>query len=209
LTALSRLIPLLYFILIANAWVLTITFIGQAPNWLTLYVAVALSAVCGLRLVLWWRKKGVVLTDRQAVRELKRTNKIAAVLGIAFSAWALALFPYGGTYEKAHIGLFMTIAMLGSMLCLIPLRSAALIVAVTVAVPFIGFFATTGVPTLVGMAVNVTLVTVAVVIVILIQYRDFTRMVEAQKQTETLSNENLRLANLDSLTELPNRRAFF
>jgi len=209
LTALSRLVPLLYFILVVNAWVLSITFVGQAPNWITLDVAMALSIVCGLRLVLWWRKKDVVLTDRQALHELKRTNKIAGILGIAFSIWALALFPYGGAYEKAHVGLFLTMAMLGSMLCLIHLRSAALIVAVTVAVPFVGFFASTGVPTLVGMAVNVTLVTTAVVIVILIQYRDFTRMVEAQKQTETLSNENLRLANLDSLTELPNRRAFF
>jgi diguanylate cyclase (GGDEF)-like protein len=53
------------------------------------------------------------------------------------------------------------------------------------------------------------LVTAAVVIVILIQYRDFTRMVDAQKQTQMLSNDNLRLANLDSLTDLPNRRAFF
>src|SRR5690606_31942404 len=95
------------------------------------------------------------------------------------------------------------------MLCLIHLRSAALIVALTVSIPFIVFFASTGIPTLIGTAINVMLVTVAVVIVILIQYRDFTRMVEAQKRTEQLSNENLRLANLDSLTGLPNRRAFF
>ncbi|MFX6238410.1 diguanylate cyclase, partial [Acinetobacter baumannii] len=59
------------------------------------------------------------------------------------------------------------------------------------------------------MAVNFTLVTVAIVIVISIQYRDFTRMVEAQARAELLGNENLRLANLDSLTDLPNRRAFF
>lgn len=38
-------IPLLYFILMANACVLTITFIGKAPNWLNLYVAMALSTV--------------------------------------------------------------------------------------------------------------------------------------------------------------------
>ncbi len=209
LNALSRLIPLLYFILVANAWVLAIIFMGKAPNWLSIHIALLLSAVCGLRLVQWWRKKGVVLTDRQAAHELKRTNKIAAILGIAFSAWAIALFPYGDAYAQAYVGTFLTMAMLCCMLCLIHLRSAALIVAVTVSIPFSAFFATTGIPTLIGTAINVVLVAGAVVIVILIQYRDFTRMVEAQKRAEQLGAENLRIANLDSLTGLPNRRAFF
>jgi diguanylate cyclase (GGDEF)-like protein len=46
-------------------------------------------------------------------------------------------------------------------------------------------------------------------VILMINYRNFTRMIEAQLRTEALSNENLRLANLDSLTDLPNRRAFF
>jgi diguanylate cyclase (GGDEF)-like protein len=43
----------------------------------------------------------------------------------------------------------------------------------------------------------------------LTNYRNFERMVVSQQRTEALSNENLLLANIDSLTELPNRRAFF
>lgn len=35
--ALSRMVPLLYFILIVNAWVLSFQFLGKAPDWLTLY----------------------------------------------------------------------------------------------------------------------------------------------------------------------------
>ncbi len=211
LTALSRLVPLLYSILVANAWVLASTFFGKAPNWLGVYVALALSIFCAVRLTQWWRKRGLVptVTKEQAVYELRRTNKLAGILGVAFSIWAIALFPYGDAYAQAHVALFLTMAMLGSMLCLIHLRSAAMIVAITVSVPFVVFFALSGVPTFLGTAINVMLVTVAAVIVILIQYRDFTRMVEAQKRTEMLSNENLRLANLDSLTDLPNRRAFF
>ena len=95
------------------------------------------------------------------------------------------------------------------MLCLIHLRSAAVIVAVTVGLPFVIFFASTGISTFLGAAINVMLLTVATVIIVLIQYRDFTRMIGGQKRAEQLSNENLRLANLDSLTDLPNRRAFF
>lgn len=207
--ALSRLVPLLYFILVANAWVLASSFLGKAPDWLSIYIAGFLSVVCAFRLFQWWRRKGIRLTHEQAANELRRTNKIAGVLGISFSAWAIALFPYGDPYAQGSIGTFLTVSMLGSMLCLIHLRSAALIVALTVSIPFVAFFASVGVATLLGIAINVMLVTIAVVIVILIQNRDFTRMIEAQQRTETLSNENLRLANLDSLTDLPNRRAFF
>lgn len=209
LNALSRLIPLLYFILVANAWVLSYSFFGNAPNWLTIYVPLALTTICALRLVVWWRKRGALLTDQRAAVELRRTNKMAVIMGPGFTLWGFALFSYGDAYAQAHIGMFLLIAMLGSMLCLIHLRSAALILAATVALPFAIFFASTGVTSLVGIAINVMMVTVAGVIIILIQYRDFMRMVEAQKQTELLSDENLRLANLDSLTELPNRRAFF
>ena len=209
LDALSRLIPLLYFMLVANAWVLAITFLGKAPDWLGIHVALLLSAICAVRLVQWWRKKDVVLSDRQAAHELRRTNKIAGVLGVAFSTWAIALFPYGDAYAQSYVGTFLCVTMLCCMLCLIHLRSAALVVALSGSIPLVVFFAMTGVPSLIGTAINVALVTVAVVIVILIQYRDFTRMVEARKRSEMLSDENMRLANLDSLTGLPNRRAFF
>ncbi|ERF80013.1 EAL domain-containing protein [Bradyrhizobium viridifuturi] len=209
LAALSRLVPLLYFILVANAWVVSSNFIGKAPDWLTLGVALLLSVVCCVRLVVWWRKRELALTDERALRELRRTNLLAAILGLAFAAWGFALFPYGDAYEQAFVGLFETIVMLSSMVCLIHSRSAAVTVALTVSLPFVVFFASTGVPVFVSMAVNFTLVTVAIVIVISIQYRDFTRMVEAQARAELLGNENLRLANLDSLTDLPNRRAFF
>lgn len=136
LTALSRLIPLLYFILVANAWVLAATFFGKAPNWLSVYVALAFSTVCAIRLVTWWRRRDMTLTNEQTAHELRRTNKLAGVLGVVFSAWPMALFPYGDAYAQAHVALFMTIAILGSMLCLIHLRSAAVIVAVTVGYSF-------------------------------------------------------------------------
>ena len=186
--ALSRLVPLLYFILVANAWVLAASFFGKAPDWLSVYIAALLSAVCAFRLFQWWKKKGVALTPAQAVGELHRTNRLAAVLGLSFSGWAIALFPFGDAYAQANIGTFMTVAMLGSMLCLIHLRSAALIVAFTVSIPFVTFFASTGIATLQGMAINVVLIIIAVVIVILIQNRDFVRMIEAQKRAEMLSS---------------------
>jgi predicted signal transduction protein with EAL and GGDEF domain len=56
---------------------------------------------------------------------------------------------------------------------------------------------------------NLFLVTVAMVYILIICSRQFTDMVTGEAETRRLSNENFRLANIDSLTDLPNRRRFF
>jgi diguanylate cyclase (GGDEF)-like protein len=194
--ALSRAIPLMYFILVANAWVLAVTFIDQAPPWLTVYISLLLTAVCTIRLAVWWTKKDVVLTADLAIRELRRTNYVAALLGVAFAAWAFALFPYGDTLSKSHVAFFMTISILGTMCSLVHLRSAALVVALIGGGAFLGFFTATGVPIFIAMAINVALVTTATAIVVLIQNRDFVRMVNAQTEAHRKDQEQTRLLHM-------------
>src|SRR5690606_16412446 len=53
------------------------------------------------------------------------------------------------------------------------------------------------------------LMTFVLVTTLLRQYRRFTDLVGSRLRAERLGAENLRLANLDSLTRLPTRRAFF
>jgi diguanylate cyclase (GGDEF)-like protein len=66
------------------------------------------------------------------------------------------------------------------------------------------------------MAVNMLLVSIALTVVMLRNYEDFAALISSrrelilrQQETQRLSDENLRLANLDSLSSLPNRRSFF
>ncbi|OJU20828.1 MAG: GGDEF-domain containing protein [Alphaproteobacteria bacterium 64-6] len=194
--ALSRLIPLMYFILIANSWVLTATFFGKAPAWLTIHVSLALSVICAVRLIIWWRKKHIVLTAERAVRELRRTNRIAAALCIAFPAWAFALYPYANELAQGHIAFFLTLSLIGTMLCLLHTPATALIVAVTVGTTFVAFIVSTGEPTFIGMAVNALLVTCALLVVVLIQSRDFARMVNAQTYARRREQEQSRLLRM-------------
>lgn len=117
--AIARLIPLMYFILVVNAWVLAFLFhaYSEAPVTLTLYAAGALTAICLVRMLIWWkqqRRPQSSLSAEVAERELRRTNLVAALLAIAFPLWAFALFPYGGDIEQAHIAFFLTFTMLGS-----------------------------------------------------------------------------------------------
>jgi diguanylate cyclase (GGDEF)-like protein len=207
---LSRQIPLMYFILLVNSWALAWTHYSQAPAWLTLTVPVVLSLVCTVRSWVWHQRQSRPIPEPEVVYQaLTRTSRLTGFISAGFALWALAMFPYGGAYEQAHVAFYMGITVIGCIFCLMQLRSAALMTAAVVNVVFVGFFASTHITTFVATAVNVALVTAAMLVILQNHYGDFTRLVNAQAETEKLSDENLRLANQDSLTGLPNRRQFF
>ncbi|WP_250520342.1 MULTISPECIES: diguanylate cyclase [unclassified Caballeronia] len=195
-------VPLLYLILIVNTWALAATHFSSAPLWLTVFMPTLMSIVCGARAVVWIRSIGQAPDAELAYLALRRTNRLASGVATLFTVWALVLFGYGDAFAKAHVAFYMAITVIGVIFCLLHLRSAAVTVAIIVNGAFVIFFSLSSNIVFIAMACNTALVCVAMLIVVLIQYRDFTKMVEAQ-------TENLQLANCDSLTGLPNRRAFF
>jgi diguanylate cyclase (GGDEF)-like protein len=214
--AFSKQIPLLYFILITNTIAVAYTYVPLAPASLSMIVPGLLIAVAGYRTFWWLRQRHVTRSDTDILRNLRFTNWIAAPIGVGFTAWSFALYPYGDPFAKSQVAFYMAVTVIGCIFSLMHLRSAALIVTLVVDVPYVLFFWATGEPTLKAIAVNNLLVSGAMVTVLLIYYRDFADLVASRKSllaqqaaTQALSDENFRLANLDSLTELPNRRRFF
>jgi diguanylate cyclase (GGDEF)-like protein len=212
--AFSRQVPLMYGMLLVNSLVLAVTH-PEAPDLLRLYIPGALAAICVARIVLWWRSRDGGVSYPKARRLLRSTVPAAAILGIGFSVWALSLYPYGGPYAQSHIAFYMGITSIGCVFCLMHLRGAAIMVALSVIIPFTAFFVITGNPIFGALAFNLVLVVAALMTILLNNYRDFSDLVAsraemARKQAETqrLSDENYRLANVDSLTGLPNRRWF-
>jgi len=207
--ALSRQLPVMYVILLVNTLALAFTHLYLAPRWLAVYLPVLLTGVGSLRAMLWWRKRGVAAHPDAILQTLTRTNRLAVFLAFGFTAWALALYPYGDAYAKSHIAFYMAITVIACIFCMMHLRSAALITTGVVNMAFIGFFVSTGTYVYMAMAVNVLLVSAAMIWILHDHYKDFTRLVNIQAHTEKLSADNERLANQDSLTGLPNRRQFF
>jgi len=214
--AFSKQIPLLYFILIINSLAVAYTFVPLAPTWLTMAVPALLCAVAASRMVWWLRQRHLVPTDAAVLHNLRLTNWTAGPIGAMFACWSFALFPYGDPFAKGQVAFYMAVTVIGCIFCLMHLRSSALIVTVVVNVPYVLFFFLSGEHTLKAIAVNQLLVSGAMVTVLFIYYRDFADLVASRKSliaqqaaTQALSDENFRLANLDSLTELPNRRRFF
>ena len=207
--AFARQLPLMYFILLTNTWALAVSHYATAPLWLTVYCPSLFTALCGIRVIGWWRSRSVLPTADIAFRALTQTNRLTSVLTISFSAWALGLCPYGDMLARAHVAFYMAITVIACIFSLMHLRPAAFTVAICANVVFIAFFGSSGKLVFMAMAVNALLVTVAMMFILQANYRNFARMVDGRTNLKALSNENFRLANLDSLTGLPNRRQFF
>nr|WP_230508762.1 EAL domain-containing protein [Paraburkholderia sp. MMS20-SJTR3] len=194
--------PLMYLMLIANSWALVITHYRCAPAWLVVHVPIAFTGFSAWRAWQWARSNRVRPSLAVAERALARTNRLAVAMAVGFTAWALSLARYGDAYAQAHVAFYMAITVIGVIFSLMHLRPAAITVAIIVNGAFFVFFLLSENIVFRAIAVNTALVSAAMLVFLLNHYRDFTRMVDARA-------ENERLANLDSLTGLPNRRSFF
>jgi diguanylate cyclase (GGDEF)-like protein len=210
----TRQVPLMYAVLLVNAAILSSTHLS-APPILTVGVPAILAAISLFRVMQLWRARRTPLSDAQARRLLNRSVPVSGVLGFAFCAWALSLFPYGNAFQQSHVAFYIGITSIGCVFCLMHLRAAALAAAIGLLVPFTIYFAVQGNPVFVAMALNLVIVVCALLFVTNLNFRTFADLVASrgemarrQDETQRLSDENKRLANIDVLTGLPNRRQF-
>lgn len=221
--AFSRQVPLMYAILLTNMVALASTHAAAAPTWLVLYLPAAMGVIGLSRMFGWLITRNKKVDAREAYRKLRATNLVTGPITAVFTGWALMLLPYGDAFQRSHVAFFMAITVIGCIFCLMHLRSAALIVTILVNVPFLTTMLLTGRPTFIAMGINVIFVTIAMIAILMTHYRDFRWLNESRQALldqqealnerndaiQALSDENLRLANLDSLTLLQNRRSFF
>ncbi|ESQ74178.1 histidine kinase [Asticcacaulis sp. AC402] len=214
--AFCRQMPTLYFILTVSTLAVSYTFSSRAPLWLSVYLPVAVCLICVGRFVWWLRAGGKPVSHEVALHHLRLTNVLAALLSVALSTWGLNLYGYGDAHAQGHVIFYMALTVIGCIFCLMHLRSAAIAVTLIVIVPYILFLMAKGGPTERAIAVNLALVCMAMISVLLTHYRDFKALIASrrdltrqQAETQALSNENFRIANIDALTGLANRRRFF
>jgi diguanylate cyclase (GGDEF)-like protein len=216
LAALARQLPLLYVILLINGFSLVATHLHTAPDLLIFFMPAVLLLVSVARLIFWLRSFRLKLAPLQTLRRLRMIILMTVPLGAAFTMWSLSLFPYGNAYERSQVVFCMGLTAVNCIFCVMHVRAAALMLTVVVMLPFSLFFLATGNPVLIAMTLNMLSVTAGMVFMLLRNSRDFDALIRSrrelinrQRETQRLSDENLRLANLDSLSGLPNRRRFF
>ncbi|MDG4720241.1 MULTISPECIES: putative bifunctional diguanylate cyclase/phosphodiesterase [Thalassospira] len=214
--ALSRQIPVLYMLLLANAVALAYTHYGVAPDWLTIYAVLVLATVCIVRAIAWSRATVDIDDFEACVGHLRRIRILAVTVAVLFTAWAITMFDYGDAYQQGHVAYFISITVVGCIFCLVNFPPAAMLVVVIVLGTFVLFFGFSANEVYVAIAVNMALVSVMIIQIIRSFYANFAGLIDSQldleeqhKTTIELSRQNEALALIDPLTGLSNRRAFF
>jgi diguanylate cyclase (GGDEF)-like protein len=216
ITAFTRQIPLMYFVVILTSCAASITLWKEEPRWLAVYFPVVLCLACLARIVVWWRIRGETLSEQQAKQRLIRTIQVVTILGLAYAAWIVGLSYYGNDTTRLYVGGSVVVTVGCCMFCLLHVRHAAIVLSLVILGPVSVLFISTGDPKLISLAINMGIMAAAMIVVLRSYYKAFTVRVDSrlelelrQAETQRLSDENARLANVDDLTGLPNRRQFF
>jgi diguanylate cyclase (GGDEF)-like protein len=207
--ALAKQLPLLFFIGLVNTLAVAWTHYDVAPSIFTVGFPVLVAIGYAVLGRTWVRTIYRPLSHADACRLLKETTIQAPVATAMSLGWTLVLFQYGDAYAQGHVVFTVGITMISCIFCQMHLRPAALSVVGVTAIAFAVFFLTTGRPVFLAIALSMLLVLAAMVYILLVFWSDFENMINFQKELGASHLEISRLANLDSLTDLPNRRQFF
>jgi diguanylate cyclase (GGDEF)-like protein len=214
--SLRRQVPLLYGLLLINSLAVAITHHDTAPAVLAISVPAGLFGITLVRMTHWLRQaRNAPPSPEQARRQLRVMTAVAGPVALAYVAWSLALMPYGGPFEQAHVGLYISTTVIGCIFCLIALPQAALIVALSVMPPFIIMCFARQQLIFVTIGINVALVLAVLLRVLFNSFSHFRNQVLAgtllaaqHEELQRLNDDNRRLAMTDALTGLANRRCF-
>ncbi|GAC13765.1 hypothetical protein GLIP_1124 [Aliiglaciecola lipolytica E3] len=178
-------------------------------------MAAILSFGCITRALKWYGFRHKNFSLKEAKHQIKMTVLFAVIMGVGFSIWSYTLYFYGDFALRSHVIYYMSITVIGIIVCLIHLPAAAWSISISVGIPFVVFFVFTGEPIFIAIASNFALVTIVLVTVTLSYYRAFSLVINAKQEleqqhrhTQKLNDQNEILANQDGLTKLANRRSF-
>lgn len=206
-------IPVLYLTIGANIAALACTHFSDNPLWQVVVLPVAVLLAMSVRMIWWIRLKPDQLSADQVHRTLRNLSVAAAVAGFLILIWALSLhdakrFSLGMT-TAGHVIFFVEITFICCTSLLMHHRFAAILVGVSIVVPFTIYLLSLGRLIETAIALNTLLVSSSMLYVAVSFSRHFERSVIAASELVRLSASNARIAASDALTGLPNRRQFF
>ena len=206
--------PLLYLILVLNAVAISVEFFRANRIWLTAMVPLVICGIALLRGWWWWRQDGSShFSDADITRTNRRTCNIALVMTLAFDAWAMAIYPSGDIYARAHLSFFLGLTQISTVFCLMTMRAAAMRVAAASTACFVIYFGVIDNGHMLVEAMALGFVGLGMMVVTDRYNHDFSQLIVSrrdlrrrQEETAKLSEENRLIALTDSLSGLPNRR---
>lgn len=208
LRAFNRQIPAIYFVVITTCIVGSYVHYGKVPDLVALGFPIVLTIVAALGVFMWFRGPSKRLDDKDVAARLKYLHITALALGSTVIVWSIVLHRFGDDESRGFVAFAVGTAVFVSTFCLMYLRGVAVILLAIVVLPFAGYLLSAGGETNVAIAVNLLIVSATMIVILSMVTNDFEKMIDGRAELKRLSDENARLASVDMLTDLPNRRHF-
>ena len=215
--SLTRLIPVLYAVLLFNTIMISWTFRYTASAWIILGLPALCLAFISTRLIFWLKLRGQSETLDLCV--IKRAMRSTAIMGpgltLLFTAIGLLLMRNGSSSEQSLAVLSIWVAASASAFCLYSLPTTAVLVVLSSCIPLCIAFLISG--NAIMMMLTPVFATLSGLMIYMLRenFRAFAMIVnsrskleETRKLTEEAKVAAIEIANTDSLTGLANRRCF-
>jgi len=215
--SLTRLIPVLYAVLLFNTVMISWTFRHTASAWIILGLPAFCLAFISTRLIFWLKLRGQ--SDTLDLLVIKRAMRSTAIMGpgltLIFTAIGLLLMRDGSSSEQSLAVLSIWVAASASAFCLYSLPTTAVLVLLSSCVPLCTAFLVSG--NAIMMMLTPVFATLSGLMIYMLRenFRSFAMIVnsrskleETRKLTEEAKVAAIEIANTDSLTGLANRRCF-
>ena len=209
----SHRLPLLYLVVVFDAFLLTLRFAGNAPVWLL--ACGACLGLYGLTRAIYWlppRVRARSIARQRA--DLDRMARLGGLSAVLFVAWTLALCLRADADQRALIQYVLAVTMFSGILGLGHAPRTALALAISFPVPATAFFLWANDANAAYVALVQLGVTGILLLVTYGHHRDFVRLelsrqqlVRRERQAARLAHSHYRQATVDSLTGGMNRRA--
>jgi diguanylate cyclase (GGDEF)-like protein len=201
--------PAYYVTLAAMMAVTAYSFHGAAPRWLALGIPACFFIVSLVAGYWWWWHRTFVPKESKAHQYLTLAT-IALVVTVAAIVWMdISLFGWGNSHQRYFIIVHLVFVAVSGFFCLMHLQLAAATVAIIVGAPVIWLSCSMDQPSDHAIALDAVAMVVLMIFTMVRYQSDFIHLVRSRGETQRLSQENVRLANIDTLTGLQNRRQFF
>ncbi|WP_162245976.1 MULTISPECIES: putative bifunctional diguanylate cyclase/phosphodiesterase [unclassified Aureimonas] len=205
--AVTKQAALFYATFWLNTSSIAYSFYGVAPDWLVLPPICVLTPVCLLRTLHYRRRQSDAIEIEEAVRRLRVLTRFVHHIMTAVAIWCITLSQFGDQTTDLKILCFVILQALCNTFGLMHIPATALRAAVPFSLVGLYFLLFKGPDTQLASLTFLVMSNVAVTLSI-IYYDVLLSRVLQHHQLKRLGDENLRLANTDLLTGLPNRRNF-
>ncbi|HRJ69920.1 MAG TPA: EAL domain-containing protein [Beijerinckiaceae bacterium] len=215
--SLTRLVPVLYTVVIIATVAISIAFTGTGPAWLVNWIPAAMLVVVVLRLRYWLKARAKATTQDVAImkRDIRGTTILGPALTLGFTLIGIGLMPYADTYQQSLAVVAIWITAVASAFCLAALPNASLMIVVSAGVPLSISFLWSGNDLMMMLAGVFAVVTGLVVYMLRENYAAFREIVmsrfeidEKHRSAEEARKAATVMAYTDFLTNLSNRRHF-